>query len=169
MGMPVLDPKELLDRLRSGHRALQWGPVPPDEPRPIVEMDLTSSRRSLQYLHQHWALPDNFDPAVAGAGVRGRLVALFGRLTYRVLGPYLNEERALISHMVQAHQALEERCDDLTLRYRELREDIVDRQVAEAENQAKLALWLQVNGPSPARSESPGDGGDGSAESAESE
>ena len=72
------------------------------------------NRESLEYLHHHWALPDTFDPADGGSGVRGKVVSAFGRLTYRVLGRYLREERELLSHLVRVNEALEQRCDELT-------------------------------------------------------
>jgi hypothetical protein len=65
-----------------------------------------------------------------------------------VLGTYLREERALLSHLVRVNEALEQRCDELTLRCEQLNQDMVDRQAAEAENQAKLALWLHLDSPS---------------------
>ena len=65
-----------------------------------------------------------------------------------MLGTYLREERALLSHLVRVNEALEQRCDELTLRCEQLNQDMVDRQAAEAENQAKLALWLHLDSPS---------------------
>jgi hypothetical protein len=142
VGQPALEPEELLQRLKVQHRVLQWGPVPPDEPRRFKEIDHSRSKRSLEFLHQHWAIPDTFDPASAGGGVRGKVMSLFGRMTYRVLNPYFREERDLLAHLVRVNEALEQRCEDLALRYQQLSEDILDRQVAEAENLTELALWL---------------------------
>ena len=147
MGQSALEPEEILGRLKAEHQVLQWGPLPPDEVRRDKETDHSHRKKSLDYLHQHWAIADAFDPATAGGGPRGRVLGLFGRLTYRVLGPYFREERGLFSHLVRVNEALEQRCDDLTLRYQQLRDDFIDRQVAEAENQAKLALWLHLEGP----------------------
>lgn len=150
MGQPALEPEEVLERIKAEHRVLRWAPLPPDKVRRTKDFDHSHGKSSLDYLHQHWALPDHFDPTTAGGGPRGRIVALFGRLTYRVLGPYFREERGLLSHLVRVNEALEQRCDDLNNRLQQLSDDIVDRQVAEARNQADLALWLHL--------EQPGDG-----------
>jgi len=75
------------------------------------------------------------------------MIAFFGRLTFRVLGPYLREERELLSHLVRVCDSLEKRCDELTLRCEQLNQDLVDRQVAEAENLTELALWLHLEAP----------------------
>jgi len=80
-------------------------------------------------------LPDRPDPAETGGGIKGRFIHLFGRLTFRVLAPYLRQERELIARMVRTNDALARRHDDLT-------EALMKRQVAEAENDAKLAAWL---------------------------
>jgi hypothetical protein len=147
VGDPTVDPEQLLERLREEHNTLRWGPLPPGQLRVIEEDSQSRNRRSLEYLHRHWALPDKFDPASSGAGLRGKIIGVFGRLTFRVLGPYLREERELLAHLVQANQALEQRCDNLTVRCEELSQDMIDRQAAEAENQAKLAVWLHLEAP----------------------
>jgi len=103
-------------------------------------------------------LVEDIDPATAvggGGGPKAKVVGLFGRLTYRVLGPYLHEERELLSHLVRVNEALEKRCDELVLRCEQLNQDMVDRQAAEAENQAKLALWLNLDPPSTAAASRP--------------
>lgn len=150
MGEPALDPQEFLEHLKSQHRIFYWEPLPPDDPAPIKEADLTRIRSSLDYLHHHWALPDAFDPGEAGGGLRGKLVGLFGRLTYRVLGRYLREERDLLAHVVRVNEALEQRCDQLSRLCRQLHEDMLTRQAAEASNQAELALWLHLQPPNSA-------------------
>ena len=146
MGQPPLDPTELLERLRSEHETLHWEPLAPDEARHATD-GLNGERSSLDYLHRHWALPDQFDPEEAGGGWRRRILVLFGRLTYRVLGPYFRQERDLLAHMVQVNEGLERRCDELTLRCRQLGEDFLDRQVAESRNLTELALWLNFAHP----------------------
>jgi hypothetical protein len=45
------------------------------------------------------------------------------------------------------NEALERRCDELTLRCQQLNQDFLDRQVAEARNLAELALWLHLEPP----------------------
>ncbi len=149
MGQPALDPEEFLRRLKSEHQVLHWEPLPPQQQRRLSESEQSRSRTSLDYLHANWVLPDQFDPAGANGGPRTRVLGLFGRLTYRVLGPYLRRERDLLSHFVRVNEALERRCDDLATRVQQLSEDIINRQAAEARNQAKLALWLHLDPPAP--------------------
>lgn len=147
MGPPALDPDEFLEQLKAEHRVLSWEPLPPDQPRRAPHGDQSRTAASLRYLHGHWALPDSFDPADAGGGVRGRTVGVFGRLTYRVLGRYLREERELLAHMVRVNDALEKRCDELAARCQQLDDDMLTRQAAEAANLAKLAIWLHLEPP----------------------
>jgi hypothetical protein len=147
VGEPALDPEAFLERLKADHRILRWEPLPPDQVPPVRESDQIRSKSSLEYLHHHWALPDTFDPAVAGGGFRGKIVGIVGRLTYRVLSPYLRAERDLLAHVVRINEALEQRCDELTLRYEQLSREMINRQAAEAANQAKLAAWLHLDPP----------------------
>lgn len=147
MGQPALEPEEILERIKAKHQVLRWAPLPPDEVRRTKELDHSRGKQSLDYLHQHWAIADTFDPATAGAGPRGRIVGLLGKLTFRVLAPYFQEEREFFSHLVRVNEVLEQRCDDLNSRLEQLTDDIVDRQVSEAKNQAQLALWLHLEGP----------------------
>lgn len=158
MGEPALDPEELLEQLKAEHHLLRWEPLPPEQVKREGRKEQVRSRESLEYLHRHWTLPDTFDPADAGPGLRGRIVALFGRLTFRVLGRYLHEERELIGHLVRVNEALEQRCDELTVRCEQLNQDMVDRQAAEASNQAKLALLLHLDPPPGAPLTSHGNG-----------
>jgi hypothetical protein len=147
VGKPGLDPKEFLQRLKEEHQVLRWEPLPPAQPNPSSGGEQSRSGGSLDYLHKHWALPDSFQAEDAGGGVKGRLVGLFARLTYRVLGRYFREERELLGHVVRISEALERRCDALTLRVQEMNLEMVRRQVAEAENQALLAAWLHAESP----------------------
>ena len=141
------DPAALLDRLRAEHRTLQWEPLAPTTVRRPTGGGQARSKADLNYLHEHWALPDTFDPSVAGGGFRGRIVALIGRAAFRALGPYLRDERALLSRVVRVNDTLEQRCDALTLRCEQLEQDMIDRQVAEAANLSELALWLHLDPP----------------------
>ena len=150
---PKVDPEEYLQRLRAEHRVLRWAPLPPSDTRRTIRNDQALNKNSLDYLHQHWALPDSFDASQAGGGTRGKIVGLFGRLTYRVLGPYFREERGLLAHLVRVNEALEKRCVDLTLFCEQLSQDMIDRQVAEAENQTRLAILLDVQSPAVDRSD----------------
>jgi hypothetical protein len=155
---PTLDPREFLDRLKAEHRVFYWEPLPPDNPIQFDEADRTSIRSSLGYLHQHWALPDAFPPEEAGSRLRGKLLGVFGRLTYRVLGRYLREERDLFAHLVRVNEALQQRCDELSLRCQRLNEDMLQRQTAEAANQAKLAVWLHLEPPANATTDAGNNG-----------
>ena len=141
------NPEDILEQLRARNRILRWEPLPANTERTSPENEQAHNRGSLDYLHRNWVLPDKFDPAVAGGGFRGRLIALFGRLSYRVLSPYLQQERELLGHLVRISETLERRCDDLTLRGQQLQQDFLDRQVAEARNLTELALWLHVESP----------------------
>jgi hypothetical protein len=147
VGQSALDPEEFLRQLRAQKQTLHWEPLPAQEPRPAVGTEQRRSRESLDYLHANWALPDSFDAATVGGGTRGRVLGLFGRLTFRVLGPYLRRERELLSHLVQVNQALESRCDALTVRVEQMAEDDFRRQAAEAANLTTLALWLHLDAP----------------------
>ena len=143
---PATDPEEFLRRLKEEHRMLQWEPLPAEGIR-SPDTNQVRNRASLEYLHSHWVLPESFDPDDAGRGIRGRMLSLFARLTFQVLVRYLHDERQLLAHMVRVNQALEQRCDALTLHLQQLNQDMIDRQVAEAANQAKLALWLHLEPP----------------------
>lgn len=146
MGKVDIDPREFLEKLRAEHQTFRWEPLPPGDVR-MSESDHATSRSALEYLHAHWALPDASEALselAGGRGGRGLILRLFGRLTYRVLGPYLREERELLAHMVRMNQVLDQRCDELAHSCHQLHQDMIDRQVAEAANQAKLALWLQL-------------------------
>ncbi len=145
VGEPALEPEKFLKQLKAEHKVLRWEPLPPDHVRKPTANDQIRTRENLEFLHHHWALPDTFDPADGGSGLRGKVVSAFGRLTYRVLARYLREERELLSHLVRVNQALEQRCDELTSRCQQLNEDMVSRQVAEAGNQAKLSAWLHAD------------------------
>jgi len=147
VGEQRIDSEEFLEQLRAEHQVLKWEPLEPTISRRPTTSDQVRSRSALEYLHSHWVLPDSFEPADAGRGMRGRIIGLFGRLTFRVLGRYLSSERDLLAHMVRVNEALERRCDELTLRCQQVEQDMVDRQVAEAANQAKLAAWLHLEPP----------------------
>jgi hypothetical protein len=144
------DPVEVLKQLKAEHRVLPWEPLPPDKMR-TIDAGQARNRAALEYLHHHWTLPDSYDPAAGGGGVKGKVIGAVGRLTFRVLGPYLHAERELLSHLVRVNEGLEKRCDELTLRCEQLNQDMVDRQADEAENQAKLALWLSLDPPAATR------------------
>jgi hypothetical protein len=137
-----LDARELLLRVEADKRAERWLPLPPDEPA----LARSSMRHdpALTALHQRWVLPDRFDPAQAGRGVKGLVLRVVGRLVYRVLAPYLRAERELMAELVRGNDALAGRCDELA-------QALLRRQSDEAQNDAKLAAWLH--------SEFPGVGG----------
>lgn len=135
MSEQQLDASEIVERLKKDEQSLKWEPLPPGEALVNWRRWPTRSEESLDYLHNNWALPDSFDPYVAGSGLKGRLVRLFGRLTFRVLGPYLRRERETIANLVRINDALARRCDDLA-------SEITRRQTQEAANDADLAAWL---------------------------
>jgi len=142
-----LDPESILERLRAEQRILQWQPLPPNLQRGAQGGEQTRSRGSLEFLHSNWVLPDHYDRAVSSGGFRGRAIDMFGRLTFRVLGPYFRQEREVIAHLVRVNEALERRCDELTMRCQQLNQDFLDRQVAESRNLTELALWLHLDHP----------------------
>ncbi len=148
MGQPALDPEDILRRLQEEHQVLAWEPLPPEVRNLPSDTNPNRTREVLEYLHANWAdLPHEFEPAEAGGGFKGRLVGLFGRLTYRVLAPYLRKERDLLAHVVQVNEALERRCDDLAERIEVLNSARLRRQADEARNLTKLALWLHLDPP----------------------
>jgi hypothetical protein len=147
----TLDPKKLLEQLQAEHEVLRWAPLPPQEVRTGGDEQANRDGASLEYLHHHWALADAFEPTPFDSGLRKRFEALVGRLTYKVLGPYFRQERVLLSHAVQVIDDLDQRCTNLDHRLRQLTDEVIDRQVAEAENQAKLALWLHLDPPAATR------------------
>ncbi|MGP0107733.1 MAG: hypothetical protein ACLPR9_02495 [Acidimicrobiales bacterium] len=146
MSQEGLDPREFLERLQGAHRTLRWAPLPPAPATRRWSEHPMTGEESLHYLHDHWALPDHVSGTETGGGVRGRIAGLAGRLTFRALGRYLHEERELLAHMVRMNEALARRCDELA-------RAIADRQVADAENQARLAAWLQAEPPPGSRGE----------------
>ena len=131
-----LDANELLQHVKNGHRGDQWKPLAPSDELVKWRQWPMRSEASLDYLHRHWALPDSFAREAAGGGMKGRLINVFARLTFRVLGPYLSEEREMIANLVRTTDALAKRCDALA-------EEITGRETAEAENAAQLAAWLR--------------------------
>ncbi len=146
----ALEPEQVLKTLKESRRHLAWEPLPADERAPIRLTEQSRSRPYLQFLHGHWALPDTFTPSQPVSGPRGKLIGLFGRLTYRVLGSYLREERELLANMVRANDALEKRCDELATCCEQLHEAMISRQNAEAANLTELAIWLGSDGAPPA-------------------
>jgi hypothetical protein len=131
----AVDPAELLERLRSERHDLPWAPLPPSAVVASWPNHVISRDEALSYLNDHWVLPDRPDPARSGRGLRGTLRRLIGRLTFSVLRPYLDDERELLSRLVQVCNTLSVRCD-------EMGEALADRQRAEAKNGALLAEWL---------------------------
>lgn len=134
----ALSPGEFLRHLQGEHQSFHWAPVTPAPATQRWRDDPLAGDESLQYLHQHWVLPDQASPR--GRGLRGRLASRVGKVTFRVLTRYLDEERDLLGHMVRMNEALARRCDELAL-------TVADQQVAEAANQARLAAWLHAEPP----------------------
>ncbi|HUC38183.1 MAG TPA: hypothetical protein VMR97_13800 [Acidimicrobiales bacterium] len=138
MGQPGtehLDPRELLESLRREHRALRWEPLLPSDELHRWHEHPMRDEESLAYLHRHWRLPDSFSKPGATEGFRDRIARRLGGLMFRTLQPYLHAERELMANLVRMNDALAKRCDDLA-------KVIAERQVADAENQAKLAALV---------------------------
>lgn len=129
-----LDPRELLDQLREDRRTLAWAPLPPSTSLSLLRQYPMRAEQSLAYLHGHWALPDR--PS-GGRGPRALLGRLVGRLVFRVLGHYLRAERELLAQVVQTNETLARRVDDLAT-------VMAERFSAQAENEARLAAWLDA-------------------------
>lgn len=68
---------------------------------------------ALEYLHTHWALPDQPPPPPPGPAWRRLAWRVAGRLTFGSLERYLAEERELLSRTVQMADALSRRVDTL--------------------------------------------------------
>ena len=156
--VPAINPTEFLEQLKEEHQVLQWEPLPPPPPNRPFGVEQPRNRASLEYLHHHWQLPDSYVPEGGGSGAKGKAIGLFGRLTFRVLGRYLREERDLLSHVVQVSEALERRCDQLTLLLQEMNIEMLNHRVAEAKNQAVLAVWPHAQPPKVAGGSGAGSG-----------
>jgi hypothetical protein len=135
MEVPRVDTTELVEQITAKSMSPEWFPLPPAEELENFRQSPVRSEESLDYLHRN-SLPHSPDSQEAGGGIKGRIIRRFGRLTFRVLGPYLREERELLANLVMTNDALARRCDELA-------KVVADRQVAEAENGAKLAVVLQ--------------------------
>ncbi|MGH9028713.1 MAG: hypothetical protein ACRDV4_03770 [Acidimicrobiales bacterium] len=132
----TLDAKELIaDTRTAGLTPPLWVPLAPADGLETWRRWPMKDDESLDYLHHNWVLANELDPQVTGSGLKGRLIRVIGRIVFRVLGPYLREERELIAHFVRMNDALARRVDELT-------KEVSIRQTKEAENQAKLAAWL---------------------------
>jgi len=95
---------------------------------------------ALEYLHTHWALPDQPPAAPPGPRWRQRVWQIAGRLTFGSLQKYLAEERELLSRTVQLCDTLARRVDTL--------EGELEQLVAALHNQlAELAA--ELDDPSP--------------------
>lgn len=68
---------------------------------------------ALEYLHTHWALPDQPPPPPPGPAWRRLAWRVAGRLTFGSLERYLAEERELLSRAVQVCDTLARRVDTL--------------------------------------------------------
>ncbi len=138
MGQPStrhLDPRELLERLRNEHRTLRWEPLLPSDALLRWQQRPMRDEESLAFLHHNWLLPDKFAPHQAGGGARERIARRFRGLVFRALQPYFHAERELVANLVRMNDSLAKRCDELA-------QVITERQVADAENQARLAALV---------------------------
>lgn len=132
-----VDPREFLEVVRADREGVVWAPLDPVEQQ---EGGLGARRvaedESLEYLHKHWVLPHAPDAAMR-RGLVGRVLRLFAKLTFRVLQPYLLEERELLSNMVRVHDETAKRVDEIV-------DDLYRRRILEAKNLAELAAWLHA-------------------------
>jgi hypothetical protein len=140
MSEHALDARELLSRVEAARRSDRWTPAPPEDLAALLSP--MQADRELRALHDRWALPDRLAPGQTGSGWKSLVLRPFGRLVFRVLGPYLGAERELLAQMVRTLDALARRCDELT-------EAMARRQAAEAESQARLATTLDDLGAAP--------------------
>jgi hypothetical protein len=131
----ALDAGELPESVKAGGKAPQWVPLAPSNDMEKWRRWPMRAEESLDYLHRNWILPDRLDPQVTGTGFKGRLISVLGRIVFRVLGPYLRDERELLANLVRTNDTLARRCDELS-------KVISNHEVAQAENEAKLAAWL---------------------------
>lgn len=138
MGQPStghLDPRELLERLRSEHRTLRWEPLLPSDDLLVWRRSPMHDEESLEYLHHHWMLPTSFSGRRAQGGVKERIARRVAGLVFRAMGPYLHAEQEMMANLVRTSDSLARRCDDLA-------RVITERQEAEAESQARLAALI---------------------------
>ena len=131
----AVDPRDILDRINEEHDSLRWEPLAPSSALDRWRQWPVKDDEALDFLHRNWTLPDQFATTSPMRGLRGRVLKLFARMTFRVLAPYLVAERELLANMVRLHDALAKRCDDIS-------DEVARREVAEASNQAELAAWL---------------------------
>jgi len=128
------DPRAILGDLRADRERVGWEPVDPveeaDKPHPPPLL----AQNSLAFIHHHWALPDAPPPSPR-RGIRSRLGARLARFIYAVLQPYLQAERDLLANMTRMHDATARRVDEIAW-------DIRTHRLAQAENLAQLAAWL---------------------------
>lgn len=154
MSEDSVDPAELLERLRSERGDLSWAPLPPSGVVASWHQHPLRDDEALSYLNGHWVLPDRANPGPSGRGLRGTLRRVVGRLTFSVLHPYLDEERELLSRLVQVCNVLSARSDEMAV-------TLADRQRAEGANGARLVEWLESSGrpPGPVSRDADGEGG----------
>jgi hypothetical protein len=137
MSEEAIDPAELLERLRSEPSPASWAPLLPSGVAASWRDLRLSGLEPLAYVNAHWALPDRGGPGGSTRGIRSAARRLISRVTYSVLGDYLREERELLVHLVQVCNALATRCDEMAT-------VIADRELAEAENGARLVEFLTL-------------------------
>lgn len=134
-GTGQLDPRELLERLRSEHRTLRWEPLLPSDDLLVWKRTPMHDEVSLEYLHHHWMLPSSFAGRRTQGGIKERIARRLAGLVFRAMGPYLHAEQELMANLVRTSDSLARRCDDLA-------RVITERQEAEADSQARLAALI---------------------------
>jgi hypothetical protein len=142
MSQGDVNARDVLEQLTVRHAPLRWAPVGTSDHLTTWDEQPVRSEPSLQYLHEHFQLPNGVDELGIGQGVSGRFGRIFARLTLRVLRRRIEHEQDLLAHFVQMTQILAQRVDELST-------VVAAQQVAEAANQARLAGWLEAALPNP--------------------
>jgi hypothetical protein len=137
MSQGDVNARDILEQLTVHHSPLRWSPIGPADQLTTWDEKPVGSEPSLQYLHEHYQLPNRVEELGIGQGVSGRLGRLFARLSLRVMRRRLEHEQDLLAHFVQITQILARRVDELST-------VVAAHQVAEAANQARLAGWLEA-------------------------
>lgn len=142
MSQGDLNARDVLEQLTVRHAPLRWTPIGTADQLSNWDENPVGSEPSLQYLHEHYQLPNRVEDLGIGQGISGRLGRVFARLSLRAMRSRLEHEQDLLAHFVQMTQVLARRVDELSA-------VVAAQQVAEAANQARLASWLDAALPTP--------------------
>jgi hypothetical protein len=137
MSQGDVNARDVLEQLTVHHAPLRWSPIGTADQLSTWDEMPVGSEPSLQYLHEHYQLPNRVEELGIGQGISGRMGRVFARLSLRVMRRRLEHEQDLLAHFVQITQILARRVDELSA-------VIAAQQVAETANQARLAGWLEA-------------------------